>query len=356
MGKVENKHMEKIKKYQGLRGWAILFIMISHFGHGDKMLGPFGVSLFIGLSGFLTCYLSKDEKIYDIKWYIRKILKFYPLYLLVTFITAQYFNTILIYGADEKTNKLVFILNIFMLQTYVKNPIFYGAFTQVGWYIPFFFLSIILTPIVVKLWKKNDFNTAYTFLGITIFVNLLLLILSENMTGEWLRYIVYICPIYRMMDYIAGGYVATIFLQKKNREQISIINVCRIAVILLICFLIYIAKHYDNVLLLNGIWLFPVWCLLYLIAEERNMVWNFLFENPVIVFIGNISLELFLCHLCIAYYYACYLPFELDSTVFNLGRWICVFSVSFIVHVLNNSFYKFFLRILYRDKSNCINE
>ena len=62
---------EKIESFQGLRGLAILLIMISHciflknaMGQNSlSHLGGFGVELFIMLSGFLTCYWHLDHSI-----------------------------------------------------------------------------------------------------------------------------------------------------------------------------------------------------------------------------------------------------------------------------------------------------
>lgn len=62
---------EKLKAFQGVRGLAILLIMLSHTAlikgaDGNSCLvhlGGAGVELFLLLSGFLTCYWHLDEPI-----------------------------------------------------------------------------------------------------------------------------------------------------------------------------------------------------------------------------------------------------------------------------------------------------
>ena len=76
---------------QGLRGYAICLIYISHCnlmlnGSGRNVtdyLGALGVSIFIMLSGYLSVFHCRVNKNSDIKSYFkRKFLKFYPLHII----------------------------------------------------------------------------------------------------------------------------------------------------------------------------------------------------------------------------------------------------------------------------------
>ena len=76
---------------QGLRGYAICLIFISHCNlmlNGDgrnvtDYLGALGVSVFIMLSGYFSVFHCRVNKNSDIKSYFkRKFLKFYPLHII----------------------------------------------------------------------------------------------------------------------------------------------------------------------------------------------------------------------------------------------------------------------------------
>ena len=53
---IEEIRMKKIRKIQGLRGLAISLVVISHIFPAYNYAGAFGVSVFIGLSGYLTVF------------------------------------------------------------------------------------------------------------------------------------------------------------------------------------------------------------------------------------------------------------------------------------------------------------
>ncbi|MDX2359905.1 MAG: acyltransferase [Crocinitomicaceae bacterium] len=77
----------------GLRFFAALSVMIYHFFGIDVINGHFGVVLFFVLSGFLITYLLLEEKsqtnnIAIRKFYIRRILRIWPLYFFILFLAS----------------------------------------------------------------------------------------------------------------------------------------------------------------------------------------------------------------------------------------------------------------------------
>lgn len=103
----------KIKGFDGIRGIAVLFVLLSHFSfhkfiHENVGLsyiylnlfdGGTGVNIFFVLSGFLITLLllreyEKNDRISLKNFYIRRALRIYPIYVLFLFIaTLLYFMT-----------------------------------------------------------------------------------------------------------------------------------------------------------------------------------------------------------------------------------------------------------------------
>lgn len=77
---------------EGLRGVAILAVIVYHnFPYGDSLLGWLGVDLFFVLSGFLITTIlmqsvyPQTEKGFLKRFYIRRVLRIFPLYYLFLF-------------------------------------------------------------------------------------------------------------------------------------------------------------------------------------------------------------------------------------------------------------------------------
>jgi len=78
--------IEKIPALNGIRAIAVLLVVISHSGFGHIIPGGFGVTVFFFLSGFLITTLLLNEfretqKISILHFFIRRILRLYPAFL-----------------------------------------------------------------------------------------------------------------------------------------------------------------------------------------------------------------------------------------------------------------------------------
>ncbi len=77
----------------GLRGLAIIFVILAHIGMGRVIPGGFGVSLFFFISGLLITRLllieyHQNNKISLKKFYLRRIFRLYPALLLMTILAV----------------------------------------------------------------------------------------------------------------------------------------------------------------------------------------------------------------------------------------------------------------------------
>jgi len=84
---------EYLPYVDGLRGVAILFVILAHLGLGRVIPGGFGVSLFFFISGFLITRLlvveyQQNNKISLKRFYLRRIFRLYPALLLMTILAV----------------------------------------------------------------------------------------------------------------------------------------------------------------------------------------------------------------------------------------------------------------------------
>lgn len=106
----------------GLRFIAALIVMIYHFFGIEVINGHYGVVLFFALSGFLITYLLLEEKestskVSILKFYMRRVLRIWPLYFLILFGTCFY---ILIFNNED----IVFLKNMYYYLFFGSNIAF----------------------------------------------------------------------------------------------------------------------------------------------------------------------------------------------------------------------------------------
>ena len=200
----------KIESYQGLRGIAFLLIFISHctFSLNEEgtnltaYFGAFGVSLFIVLAGFLTLYNHCDSNDLTVKEQILKtVKKCYPLHIL-TFLLATPFSIREFIKPNINTWIYAF-LNLILVQSWVPNSSVYFSNNAVSWYLSTYLFLMLISTFVVK-WLKRLHTRL--IIGLLI-LNLSMQIALALFVGErtWAHWIIYICPITRVLDFVSGG-------------------------------------------------------------------------------------------------------------------------------------------------------
>ncbi|WP_374949293.1 acyltransferase family protein [Mucilaginibacter sp.] len=166
----------------GVRAIAVLLVVITHIELHKKTFGlkaalPFsphnigktGVSTFFALSGFLISYLLLEErdnfkKIDFTDFYIRRILRIWPLYFLV--VIVGFF----IYPAEGSTNAL--LMSVFLMPNVAFSLLLLPALFDPIWSIGTEEQFYIFHPHIFRI-KKLE-NILYTLIG--IFAGLLVVI------------------------------------------------------------------------------------------------------------------------------------------------------------------------------------
>lgn len=173
MYRVENKVIgvnmskEKLKSLDGIKGFAIWFIVLYHtLGHFGstypsflapikKYGGLLGNSFFFMISGFTICYVYKDyvlEHSVKFKQFVgRRIRKIYPCYLISTLACVCMFTTI--YDGKSSFTLTELMLNLFMLTSGWINDSW--AFNYPCWFVSQLLLCYVIWYIVTYFLNKN---------------------------------------------------------------------------------------------------------------------------------------------------------------------------------------------------------
>jgi len=206
----------------GLRFIAALIVMLYHFYGIELINGHYGVVLFFALSGFLITYLLLEEKertqkISILKFYIRRVLRIWPLYFLILFGACFY---ILVFNNED----IVFLKNIFYY-------LFFGSNIA-------FVLSMTI-PYAGILWSVGSEEQFYLFWP--------WIIKKFNRKGVlsfMIFFILFITFIPHFLDYINYNLYSSIYIQKTS----DVIGILGFNAMLTGSLSAFIAKKYPNYL------------------------------------------------------------------------------------------------------------
>lgn len=300
------KNISHIKSLDGLRALAVLLVIFDHWS-GDRLGFPasyLGVCLFFVLSGFLITGIlinskSKDEELNQSHWksiklfFIRRTIRIFPLYYLLLFI--------LFLG-----NVSVVKENFFWLATYMTNNYIAYKTSWLGnidhlWSLAVEEQFYIFFPFLIFI-----FNKKYTK-----YVLIFLVIMAVGIrayfyaTGDsWIRPYV-LMP--ACLDAFGMGALLAFFRKyQKGILESKLVNFVFITSLILYVFLVLIIKNqkeihsiYTVVFLRFFESLFSVFLIAVLLIDNNSIVQKIkvsVFENPIFMYIGQISYGIYMIH------------------------------------------------------------
>lgn len=309
---------EKIESFQGLRGLAILLIMVSHciffknsMGQNSlSHLGGFGVELFIMLSGFLTCYWHLDHSIQvlsmweAVKYAVCKIRKYYLLHIITLVVSLPFVWKHLLLEGDIRYWGIM-VINALLLQDWIPKSSVYFSYNGVAWYLSLMIFFLFASSFILR-WLKCFSSQLHVMvlIGIVVF-EYVLAGLSDYyiVKKEVAHWLVYIFPMVRILDFVVGGgmyvLIKRTYQQKKN---VSDIRMLLILFLISSSALILLGTRYEHEMFSTAVWSIPSAVLIYLLAEKEQILTT-VFEMRWLIFLGNISFELFLLHQLIIRYF-----------------------------------------------------
>lgn len=357
----------------GLRFFAALAVVITHIElikgqmyfknlwDTNKLifeLGGLGVVFFFVLSGFLITYLLLEEKkvsgtISVKKFYLRRILRIWPLYYLiiilgffilpmVPFIDIPFLSRHL--NNDFGSNFLMYIL-LFPNLAFA----FFGAVPHIGqtWSIGVEEQFYILWPWLIK-YSKNVLRTLLVFMVLFILLKILVLFLVRTFPGnETLAVIKPFLAMTKMESMAIGGIGAYLLFHKMYIQRLYN-NFILIGSIVLCVLLVYFTPAFIQ----DGIHLvYSVLFLIIIINVSTNPDSFLRLENRIFKMLGNISYGIYMYHMIVIALVIGTLKklqFHVDNSVLSQ---IIVYSACLLLTILISWIsYNFFERIFLKLK------
>ncbi len=364
--------MEKNRtsQLQFLRFAAILLIFAWHATIKSIASVPHGymarwngansaVVFFFVLSGMLTGLRLAEKgseketddrlRLPDVWQYMKsKLLRFYPLYLVVTLVSVMFSDLpLMIIRHDYAGAKPLFftlIRHLLLVQAWYKaDPADYFAFSEVGWFLSaimfLYLLSIPLRIAAVRIRRTFDTETSrikaqtvYALAGITsIVLCVLYCLILRNTDTEFTEYVF---PPSRVFEYIAGMALGLILhpfcvntaYNGRTRILFSIMEIASPAIWILFLFLPLPEWGFR---ITN--WLIPVIYTLVVFTMGRGVL-SALFRTKLFVYLGGISFAFYLIHsMVIDAYVICVPAAALESDTGKTFAVIFCFALSLIM-------------------------
>ena len=325
-----------IPSLQVLRAFAFLGVFTSHCHLSS--LGSWGASVFFVLSGFLMVYSYYDRSI-SLDWRsvsaftLRKTSKLYLLHVL-TMVADLLISVIFSAKAilpTIKANATGILLNLFLVQSCFPSGTYYFSMNAVAWFLSDCAFLYAVFPFLLRGIKRLT-RRRQTLICMAVIYLIQLAVgygsqfvnVSQSVSNNFVKWVTYICPLYRMGDFLEGGMLAFLFRQprkqgSRRRGKIAPwlaapVELC--AVILLIVTLKIRSKEIN---ILDWPW-FKSSCLylpsslllVWVFASNRGVITRAL-SGKLLLYIGNLSAYTYLIHQVVIHYIQ-----YLDAKCFHL--------------------------------------
>jgi len=359
-----NKQVLHLKGLNGLRAIAALSVVFSHislelksFGLNylfvDKVGNPkgllmasYGVTIFFALSGFLITYLllkekERYEKISIKDFYIRRILRIWPLYYAFLLVTIVIYS---IFGIDYKLSNLslyVFIMANFALVFNMMLP-YIGHLWSIGVEEQFY----LFWPWIAKLGNKKLLKFSAVFITCFYLIKAALYMLSGK--NEAFKIGLSIMNVTRFHIMLIGAVGAIVYYNKNNYLKYFLNKKVQLGC-WLILFLCGLGVFQISSALIDHELIAFVTVLIILAQISRT---NYIvdLDNKFFDFIGKISYGIYVIHPMIIFLFS-KLIFKFPES--NIFYYIITYSsITIVTIILSYLSYNVFEKrfILMKDK------
>ena len=279
-------HIEQNKFWFGIPNyWDTPFI---------DALGHKAVSLFFVLSGFLITYLLMDEvrktnTVSVKKFYLRRILRIWPLYYLLIVIGFFVLPYVLDYDLFPQQIQKNFSLKWFVVYLLLfPNLVRVWGRTMVGlnqsWSIGVEEQFYIIWPLLIKKFKNSILKFLISFIIIKMFLQVLLYFVDDN-----LYKLFSLLQIEQMAVGAIGAYI--LFHNQQKLLQIIYHSFTQVIMFVALLMIMFSGVHFIGVTILEAI-VFT----LFVMNVSVNEKFKFKIENKLFTRLGNISYGIYMYH------------------------------------------------------------
>ena len=339
-----------IKPLTSLRFFFALMVFLSHlwFLQDDSAFfrhlyddvfyeGYIGVSFFFILSGFVLGY-SYHDKILDGRvkfgqFWLARFARIYPLHFLTLLIAIP-----LSFSGDATEWINRFVLNLFLIQSFVPSDDIYFYFNSVSWSISDEWFFYLLFPFLVFLMLRKRYLKFMLVLILLIPISLMLV--KESYHEKYF----YINPLLRLGDFIIGKMLYRLYRRRKDIEILNnrhVATIAEIGSILLLSVFLYFHNDIPQGFRYSCYYWAPMILLIYTFAYARGILSDLL-SNNTLVFLGEISFGFYMIHMLVLRYYQ-YLPRKIEFLKnilpANHNAALIIFGISLVLSI---TIYKLF--------------
>jgi len=322
-----------------------VFGLPNYYQHPVQIIGRLGVILFFVLSGFLITYLllveEKETKQIDIKaFYIRRILRIWPLYYLILVLAFFIFPHINFFHVPghEQTH---WIMKIILFSIFLPNLViaFGGgvAYASQAWSIGTEEQFYLIWPFLMKL-VKNKLRLLLSILATYLAIKLALVHYSYNANFMTM---LKIWDLFCIDCMAIGGLFAIVWFNKYENvilfltHKATQLTVWVLTILLIANGINFGFLHFEIYSIMFGIIIFN------LAVNTKSIVQ---FKNPIFDYLGKISYGLYMFHaIGIVVSIKIFMHFNIAENIFIYPCSILLTII--LAHVSYNYFEKRFIKM-----------
>lgn len=300
--------------------------------------GYIGVSFFFILSGFVLGYSYHDKilsgEVKFSQFWLARFARIYPLHLLTLLIAIP-----LSFKGDATEWINRFVLNIFLIQSFVPSDDIYFYFNSVSWSISDEWFFYVMFPFLIFLMLRRRYLKFLPILILMIPVSLLLV--KESYHEKYF----YINPLLRIGDFIIGKLLYRVYRKRKDIEILNnrqVANMAEIGSLLFLAVFIYFHNNVPQGFRYSCYYWPPMIMLIYTFAYARGFISDML-SNSTMVFLGEISFGFYMVHMLVLRYYQ-YLPGKVSFLQallpINHNAAFIIFGISLTLSIVIYKFYE----------------
>ena len=288
---------QKIRSLQGLRGWAILMIVLWHLntlypGTLPK-LGDRGVEFFLLISGFLIARRCDGPAPLDTfrssaSYVFRKIRSSYWLFV----IPAVPVFLLDVFAGPQKAEAPLWQLLSFcsLTQSWIPDVRICWGVSRTGWFLPVVLYCYLVTPIILQTVRR--LGARPVFLACLVLQAVSELLAKRFLSDFMYEWLIYVCPAYRVLDFTLGFCAWHFFRSPAGKPSPHALDVLYIALLVALA-----ALSLWRPVLLKYVLFHPLEAaLLLVIASEKSVLSNRVNRNRIMVRLGDLSRFIFFTH------------------------------------------------------------
>jgi peptidoglycan/LPS O-acetylase OafA/YrhL len=295
--------MKFIKEIDSLRAFAVLGVIFSHWAQNTLAKIPFGgigVHFFFVLSGFLITKILLESRIKTesengssfrlIKnFYIRRALRIFPIYYLVIVVLLVFRQYTTVNFHDALIYCLTYTANFY----FIKIGNWEGQISHL-WSLAVEEQFYLIWPwFIILINRKYLLHVIFSFIIIGLasqyyFSNIPKADLMPNASFD---------------GFGLGALLAWVLIFKKDfaKRFYKIVRILGFLAFILFSVKLFVPTVSINIPSRFLTFLFSIWILTYVVlnAESGTLKFKFIFQNPILLFLGKISYGMYLYHFII---------------------------------------------------------